>query len=157
MGRSTRTAALLAGFVALFLAGCGDAGLNRGGSLTGEVTIDGKPVTAGTVLVVSENDKYAVSGFINEYGKYTVKEPPLGPCKIAVQTRDKKGSTRPADTGKGGKAGSGSAGMVLPDPEEIGLTYVPIPDHYEEAKTSGLVVEVKAGKQDHPLTLTWKK
>lgn len=144
--------------VLLLLSGCGgDPGLNRGGVLTGEVTIDGKPVTAGTVLVVSENDRYAVTGFINEYGKYSVKEPPLGMCKVAIRTKDKIGSKRPPGGAKGGKVGAGSGGMVLPEPDEMGLTYVPIPDKYEEAGTSGLTVEVKAGKQEHALELTWKK
>lgn len=154
--RYIRLAALIG--LLVLVAGCssGDPGLNLGGAVTGKVTIDGRPVTAGTVLFVSENDKYAVQGPINEFGKYTVKEPPLGKCLVAVKTREKAGSVRPkaATTGSGGVVGSG--GIVLPSPEEIGMTYVPTPPKFEDAKTSGLTAVIKKGNQEHDLPLTMK-
>lgn len=153
MRPSLRAASLL--LLALLL-GCGNkGGINKGGAISGSVTIDGKPVTAGTVLLIGPDDVRSVSGFINEYGKYTVKEPPLGLCKVAILTKDKVGSVRPK-TGKDGKGGSGSAGMVIPSPEEMGMTYVPIPEKYESAATSGLTVEVIPGNQEHDLPLTKK-
>jgi hypothetical protein len=153
--RASSTARVLALLSLPLFLGCGSSlGINKGGKLTGEVTIDGKPVTAGAVFLMSEDNQHAVSGFINEYGKYTVKDPPLGPCKVAILTRDKKGSMRPKATREG--KGSGSGGMVLPDPEEIGMTYVAIPEKYEEIATSGLAVVVKAGDQVENFPLTRK-
>lgn len=153
--RYLRLAALIGLLAVVSGCGGGDPGLNLGGAVSGKVTIDGRPVTAGTVLLVSENDKYAVQGPINEYGRYTVKEPPLGRCLVAVRTRDKMGSVRPKVAASGG-GGVGSAGMVLPNPEEIGMTYVPTPTKYEDAKTSGLTAVIQKGNREHDLELTAK-
>ena len=151
-----RISALVLAALATLVSGCGssgDLGLNKGGQISGQVTIDGKPVTAGTVIIFSANDQHSSSGPINEYGKYTVKEPPLGNCTISVRTSNMRGSVR-GKAGPQGTAGSGSAGMVLPPPEERGLTYVPTPERYEDQKTSGLTVEIKSGNQEHDIPLT---
>lgn len=157
--RTIRIAPLLAGLLAAALAGCGgDAGLNRGGKLTGAVTLDGKPVKGGNVVVASEDGKYSVQGFINGEGTYTVAEPPLGKVRIAVQTAYLRGSTAPRGDptgGKGGK-GEGSRGMVMPDPKDIGREFTEIPEKYEKPDTSGLTAEVKPGDQTHDLPLTAK-
>ncbi len=154
-----RRAPLLAGLLALALTGCGaEDGLNKGGKLTGKVTIDGKPLKGGNVVVVSENGKYSVQGYVNGEGVYTVLEPPRGKVNIAVQTVHLRGSVIPKgnpSAGKG-KGGDGSRGMTLPDPKEIGLGFTAIPERYEKPDTSGLHAEVKSGDQTHDLELTGK-
>ena len=138
----------------LAVLGCGGDGLNRGGKLTGKVTIGGKPLSGGNVIVTSEDGKYSVQGFINGQGTYSVLEPPLGKVKLAVQTSHLKGSTQPkAAPGGGAGKGEGSAGMVLPDPKDIGLGYTPIPAKYEKPETSGLTAEIKPGDQTHDIEL----
>ncbi len=77
----------------------------------------------------------------------------MGPCTIAVRTSNMRGSVR-GKASPQGKAGSGSAGMMLPPPEERGLTYVATPERYEDQKTSGLTIEIKSGSQDHDIPLT---
>ncbi len=158
MSINFRRAAILAGLFALVLAGCGagDNGLNKGGKLTGRATIDGKPLKGGNVIVVSENGKYSVQGYINGEGIYTVLEPPLGKVKIAVQTSHLRDSVVPKnDPGKGkGKGIDGSRGMTLPDPKELGLGFTAIPARYEKAETAGLTTEVKSGDQAHDIELT---
>ncbi len=149
--------ALFVSIVGLILAGCSSStGINKGGQLSGQVTIDGRPVTGGTVLLSSDDDRYAVSGFINEKGRYLVKEPPLGACKIAVRTSHLTGSVRPRDGARQGKAGVGSGGMVLPDPEVEGMTHVAIPAKYEDPKTTPLTYTVEAGTKEFDLKLSAK-
>ena len=153
-----RFAPLLLGLAALGAAGCGagDLGLNKGGKLTGKVALDGKPLAGGYVIVASESGRYSVQGYINAEGVYTVPEPPLGKVTVAVQTAHLRGAAVPkGDPGKG-KGGEGSRGMVLPDPNEIGLGFTEIPERYEKGETSGLTAEVKPGNQTHNLDLTGK-
>jgi len=150
---------LLALLLLLPLAGCGGSDpLNRGGTLHGKVTIDGAPVTAGDVLVVSEDGAWSVASPLRGDGTFTVKEPPLGPVKVAVQTeryRDRPLPTKyPA--AKAGAQSSGSAGMTLPDPSVRGLVYKEIPARYEKIETSGLTCVVQKGDQQQDFALTSK-
>jgi hypothetical protein len=141
----------------LFVAGCGDP-LNRGGEISGTVTIDDEPVTAGNVLLVSEDGKWSVVGPISATGTYTVKEPPLGTVRIAVQTEmySQKNNPDPGHkTGKGNEP-PGSRGMVTPNPAERGLIYKAIPAKYEKIETSDLSVTVTRGNQQHDIRLTSK-
>jgi hypothetical protein len=150
-------APLCAALLALALAGCGGGtGLNTGGALTGTVSLDGKPIKGGNVLVVSEDGRLSASGFVNGEGTYTVPEPPLGKVKVAIQTSHLRGSFVPKSGEKGGGKGEGSRGMVMPDPKDIGLEFVAIPDKYEKPETSGLATEVKGGTETYDLALSAK-
>lgn len=136
--------------------GCGPRGYKFDGEITGTVTIDGKPVTAGTVVFISEDDQYSAAAPINEYGQYKMKEPPVGKCFVLVQTANKRGSLRPKNNPTGGDSEeAGSRGIILPPPEEVGLTYVPTPEKYEEKHTTDIFVVVKPGKekQEFPIEL----
>jgi hypothetical protein len=154
-----RKLAFLTILLALFVvAGCGDP-LNRGGSVSGMVTIDGEPVTAGNVLFASEDGQWTVFAPLRGDGTYLVKEPPLGNVKIAVQTEMYKGRAVPPNTKnepRGDPKQVGSGGMVLPDPSVRGLIYKAIPDKYEQFETSGLSCVVKRGDQQHDIPLTAK-
>jgi hypothetical protein len=154
-----RTTLLMALLVLGPLAGCtpGDP-LNRGGSLSGKVTIDGEPVTAGNLLLISEDGNWTGTAPLRGDGTYTVKEPPLGNVKVAVQTelyRDRRVPTQyPSAKGKDKLPGSG--GMSLPDPSVRGLVYKEIPEKYEKPETSGLTCVVQRGHQQHDFPLTAK-
>lgn len=140
--------------VLLLLAGCSEP-LNRGGTINGKVTIDRAPVTAGNVLMVSEDGKWTGYAPLRGDGTYTVKEPPLGNVKIAIQTELYRGRSLP--TKGGGMSGStkpGSAGMVMPDPSVRGLVYKATPAKYEQVETSGLTGTVVRGDQELDLPLT---
>lgn len=139
----------------LLMIGCGGAdGLNRGGELTGKVTIDDKPLLGGRVEITSEDGKNAVSAQLRPDGTYTLKEPPLGSCKITVTTSYLKGMVPPPRAGKTGNKEGASGGMVYPD--DVGFTYVPIPAKYESASTTDLQVTVAKGNQSHDIKLTSK-
>lgn len=136
----------------LAVLGCGgnyNDGLNRGGELSGTAYLDDKPLGGGRVECFSADGRYSVAANIDPRGRYTLKEPPLGPCKLVVKTSHLKDS---ASAGKGGKGNpGGSAGMVIPD--DVGLKYTPIPAKYEELNSTDLAVTVEKGDQSHDIRL----
>jgi hypothetical protein len=150
MRRLSRRAAAGALLAAILLAsGCGRGdGVNRGGKLTGKVTIDGKPVGGGEVLILSADGKHSMSGRIRNSGAYEILDPPLGPCKLAVVTSSIK-DVPPPTTKKG------PVNFTDPATGEWPI-YVPVPAKYEKPETSGLTVDVKAGDQPHDIELTNK-
>jgi hypothetical protein len=143
----------LMGLALVCACGCGTAyndGLNRGGELSGVVTLDEKPLGGGRVECYSENGKYSAMGNINAEGKYTIKEPPLGACKLVVKTSYLKDSkVTPPKAGKDNPGGS--AGMVIPD--DVGFKYTAIPAKYEELATTDLTVTLVKGNQPHDIKL----
>ena len=130
----------------LVLAGCKSG--NEGGEATGKVTIDGEPVTAGEVVFVSEDGILSSSGFIKGDGTYTVKEPPLGLVKIAIQTE----SFKTVDSSNGPP--KPHPVMKMPDPQVMGSVYKEIPAKYGKVETSGLTVTIKRGQLTHDLKLS---
>lgn len=135
--------------VLLAAVGCGSGGgVNRGGKLTGKVTIDGKPVGGGEVIIYGADGKHSMSGKIRNSGAYEILDPPLGACKLAVVTSPIKDVPPPT-------AKKGPVNFADPVTGEWPL-YVRVPDKYEKAETSGLTVEVKGGDQSHDIPLTGK-
>lgn len=130
---------------------------NRGGEISGKVTLDGKPVPGGQVFLASVGAKHTVSCEIGPEGEYRIAEPPLGECQIAIKTSHLKGMIAPPRVAekKGGAAkAGGSAGMIFP--KGVGLTYLAIPLSYENHASSGLKVTIARGKQAHDISLTGK-
>ena len=135
--------------VILLVLGCGRGdGVNRGGKLIGKVTIDGKTVSAGEVIIIGSDGKHSMSGKIRNDGTYTVIEPPMGACKLAVVTSSFK-SVPPPSRKKGPVDYTDPATGEWP-------IYVPTPARYEKAETSDLTVDVKGGDQTHDIPLTEK-
>lgn len=145
---------LCVAFVCALACGCGTSyndGLNRDGELSGVVYLGDKPLGGGRVECYSENGKYSAMGNINAEGKYTIKEPPLGACKLVVKTSYLKDS--PATATKTGKNNpGGSAGMVIPD--DLGFKYTAIPAKYEELATTDLTVTIEKGNRNHDIKLS---
>ena len=140
------------GLAVCTLPGCGDAdGLNRGGSLSGKVLIDGKPLGGGRVELFSEDGRNAVSCQIGPDGEYKVAEPPLGTCAVVVTTSHLKGMTPPPRAKKDQKV-IGSGGMVYQ--ADVGYVYTPIPTKYESRSGTDLKVMVEKGNHIQDLTLT---
>jgi hypothetical protein len=157
MYRFSRTFLLLAAATPFLTTGCGET-VTRGERLSGRVTIDGAPVTAGNVLLISEDGRLTATAPLRGDGAYVVQEPPLGRVKIAVETLLYRDRTPPENGEHPEKSGGprGSAGMVLPDPKERGLAYRSIPEKYERVETSGLTVVVERGVQQFDIALTEK-
>jgi len=103
-------------------AGCGDGGVSKGpvGDVSGEVTLAGKPVEKGMVVMTLTTPpangiapKPVLMPFSN--GKYTMPEVPVGSYQVTITPNMNE--------------------MTAPD----------IPTKYTVANTSGFTAEVKAG------------
>jgi hypothetical protein len=137
------------------MAGCSPPdGLNRGGDLSGAVTIDGIPVGGGRVEIFSADEKNSVGCQIRPDGTYTLSEPPLGECKIVVKTSQLKGMPAVVKTKEGFAGKDSSAGMIYP--KDVGLVYTPIPDKYEDLATTDVKHVVPKGKSTFDIQLVSK-
>jgi len=155
---------LLAGLLLLALVstlGCGDKYQQRG-TVTGKVTLDGKPVTAGTVAFITADNRTG-SAQLDAQGKYTMKDAPVGEVTATVTSSKLNIRTSAAPKGYVMKPPPGAAPVGVKSPEEVGgkpdtatypKLYMPIPEKYAKPDTSGLKYTVNKGEQtiDIPLT-----
>lgn len=130
---------ILLAFIWLTSTGCG-SGIPVVGEVSGVVTYQDKPVTAGMVKFVPESGGNYASGSLDHEGKYRVVGIPPGNCKVAIETSNFKN--------------------MSPPPEEMAKdikikrpVYVEIPPKYEIAEKSGLTFSVKEGKNDYNIQL----
>ncbi|MBA4063589.1 MAG: carboxypeptidase regulatory-like domain-containing protein [Isosphaera sp.] len=111
-------------------AGCGTAE-EWGGTVSGTVTFDGRPLRSGAVTLVGADGR-ARNGEVVD-GRYAVEAPPLGPCKVLVVTAP--------EVDEAGRAKAGGK-------------YVELPARYADPARSELTVAVTREPQEHPLVLT---
>ena len=132
-----RRAAL--GAVALFacaLGGCGSGG----GTVSGEVSYDGKPVKNGYISFLSDDGKGAAVGAPITDGKYTAEKVPTGKRVVKIEAADKAGpsiqTTEELERfSKENKGKIGPSGIISTES-------VP-----QDAEGNNQKVEVKAGSQ----------
>jgi hypothetical protein len=120
--------------LALLTMGCGSGGGAPGvsRSVSGTVTFKDKPLPGGEVTFFGGKDGKEASsaGLIDEEGKYTLTNPPVGDVKIVVH-----GPTPSSDASKPKKP-------------------VEIPKHYSDRNQSGLSYKVtEEAKQTHNIEL----
>jgi hypothetical protein len=127
------------GFAALMVAaaGCGPSQA----TVSGKVTLHGKPVTAGTVLFVGYNNQIA-TGKLDEEGHYVAPRVPMGSLKVAVQT------LRPEQL----QAMANQSKDAQPLPKRL-ANLVPVPQKYTDPETSGLTCQVNQSQQEHNIDL----
>jgi hypothetical protein len=166
-------ARVLAGLgMALFfpvLAGCGTGT----GKVSGKVTYKGQPVPGGQVLLRPADPRQnAVSATLDEEGRYSAVLP-TGEVTVSIDNRDLEprpsfGGGIPAGIPLSAEARSklGKAKAAAPaappdkpiesadDPRQPSGRYVPIPEKYYMAETSGLKFTVKGGEQTQDFELT---
>lgn len=131
MDRPTRWAfvVVLAGLAA----GCGPAPT---GTVSGTVTVGGRPVPNGLITFSSEvGTRDSFSAAVLD-GKYTTGPIPAGPAKVTVIARGANPAEAPA--GKGG-------GDLAPPPKSAAKKVVTVPTKYGATDTSGLTFEVAKG------------
>jgi len=121
--------------LAVAAGGCG----RKTATVRGKVTYQGKALTMGNVIIVSEDGKATARGTIQPDGKYEVTKAPTGKVKVGV-------SNPPPAGAPGGQPLSGSPN----DPETkqaaaLAAAYVPSPDTYTNPEKSGLTFEVPSG------------
>ena len=139
---------MMSRYASVFLLGCLalTAGCKKGPHeitiLSGRVTLDGKPVTAGTVNVVSDDDVIRTSGEIASDGAYSIVGAPVGPVKLSVSTEEYQ--------------------LILPEPgsgvknPKRNPLYVATPKKYEKFETAGLATTIPRGKPTHDIDLKSK-
>jgi hypothetical protein len=127
-----RPLAVAVAVAAVSLASCSSRydGLT-GGEATGKVTLDGRPVTAGTVVFIGASESTAAE--IRSDGSYHAQNVPLGPVRVSIVT------TGPSVAAKGGQG---------PPPQ------TPPPPRYCNAATSGLELTVSTGSHTFDIPMT---
>jgi hypothetical protein len=140
MSHPPRPPARLAACGALLAAAALGAGCGKTeyGSVSGRVTVNGKPVRSGLITFQSEvGNKDVYSAAIRD-GEYQTDEIPVGPAKVAVVpalTPSRPGEPPPES----------AAGDLRPAPRRADRKGDGIADRYQNLDTSGLVFEVRRG------------
>lgn len=150
---------VLLGFLALALlsgAGCGKA---KRATVSGQVTFNGRPLTAGTISFIDKK-KRTGTGVIDAKGNYTVSDAPVGEVTIIIDVPKRPlmmggqmtmkpppgmGQMKPPE----GMEPTGG-GATITDPSKI----VPIPDKYAKEDSSPLKFSVADGEQTYDIKLT---
>jgi len=117
----------------LLLAGCG----SKVATVSGKVTLDGKPLTKGDVAFYAGGAAALATGSIDSSGNYTLR----------------------TGTDRGLTPGNYQVTIVANDIVEPTTEFAPLmpklitPAKYSSASTSGLTAEVKAGSNTHNFDL----
>lgn len=126
---------LWCGPLVLLLTGCGGGSTAQRpmGTVSGKVTLAGKALDAGRIIFAHVDGPAAVAN-IQKDGSYSV-EATVGQTDVSIDHRG------PPVEPPGGRAGMALPGKSL------------VPDKYADAKTSGLKLDVKAGKNPFDITM----
>jgi hypothetical protein len=138
--------ALLLPFV-FALAGCGGGK----GTVSGEVTYNGKPIPWGRITFVSQVGNQTVHSTPIIKGKYTIANCPVGLVKISIESIPAKA----VDTSKIPPMmleRSKEAHRPEPPPDVIGQ-HLQIPLKYANPDMSGLEHTVEPGEKEHNIAL----
>ena len=120
--------ALAAVMILVALCGCGGGG-NGLAEVTGQVLLDGKPLTVGTVITLPDHGRGA-QGAIDSQGRFTLDSGELGSgASVGVHRVAVAAYEGPAEFNPEG-------------PPRKSL----VPRHYTNPETSGLVIDVEPGK-----------
>jgi hypothetical protein len=145
--------------ILLALAGCGESVKGRAGlvPVTGKVTLDGKPLTTGTVSFITSDGSEAFTGQIDASGNYKLAASPTDPgalpgeYKVIVMATESKTMTAEdskAMEAKAKAAQGGTGDAATTAPKSL------VPEKYTKVATSGLTRTVKAGSNSIDLELT---
>ena len=160
--RRTIVATALLVCLLVCLGGCSGGGAPPSGAVTGKVTIDGQPVTGGSIRfhpTAADSKSKPSGGVIGADGSYSVPDAPIGACKVTVDTGLAKGAaTKNEPKGPGAEVmkkmqgppagmpamgGGNGAGFVS------GTKPIAIEAAYASAATTPLTAEVKRGANTH--------
>jgi len=115
-----------------------------GGDVNGSVTLNGKPLTSGTVTF-HYSDGANVSAVIGSDGMYHMVKPPKGAVSVTVEPAEGLATGNNEAGGGSGiemKSISGSS-----DAKASKVEKAAIPDKYKNSSTSGLTVTVSGSSQ----------
>jgi hypothetical protein len=126
----------------IWAAGCG-GGKGKTDSVSGKVTLDGKPVAGEITFICSDGKEFKSP--LTQDGGYSIIAPPKGVAKIGVKGMllGLGGTLKKADS-KGGESlatGPGSSGVAPPA-------------KYADPAKSGLTYDIKGGSETHDIALS---
>ncbi|MHB1423738.1 MAG: hypothetical protein ACYC3I_11195 [Gemmataceae bacterium] len=124
--------------LALVMAGCGPSRA----TVSGKVTMHGKPVTSGIVLFVSADNQIA-TGKLDDEGRYVAPRVPMGSVKVAVQT------LRPEQV----QAAVANRSKDAPPLSSRATNLLFVPKKYTDPETSELTCDVKQRQQEYNIDL----
>jgi hypothetical protein len=110
-------------------------------TVSGKVTLSGRPVTAGTVLFLGAEHQIA-TGRLDAEGRYLVPHVPTGIVKVAVLT------LRPQQL-----RAAGYRPKDAPPLHSRLTTLVPVPEKYHSPETSGLTCDIRSTRQEYDIAL----
>ena len=102
------------------------------GSLSGNVTYNGQPVTAGVVTLVNDQAGMGASGELDASGRYRIESVRTGQYKVAIHRQPP-----PPESG----------------PEVFRSWKLNIPEKYQDLESSGLSATVSEGKNTADFSL----
>lgn len=138
-------------------AGCGggaDGFSGQRGTVSGSVTLDGKPLQQGcSVLFMSASGTYVGTGVVNDAGSYTIayRVPaglPIGEYRIQISP--------PAEAASAPVDPAAMASQMKLSARGSGSSDGPVPSKYQSVASSGLSFTVAAGANTAPLELVTK-
>ena len=115
------------------------------GTVKGQVTVDGKPIRAGTVFLSGVNTRSAAAGLIRPDGTYEIHKVPVGPATAIIHQMLSASGELP-------KGGGPLPGLAI-DPALSGDPGK-VRKKYQKYETSDLTIDVKTGTNDFDLKLT---
>lgn len=118
------------------------------GAVSGEVTLNGKPLPGGVISFHSEVGNHEVINAPIKNGKYTVSGVPSGNAIVTVGNLQPV----PAAATKAAPVGDGPAAPRA-GPRRPAPATGPVPARYGDPGTSGLTIVVQPGDQTFPVAL----
>jgi hypothetical protein len=125
-------------FLFAALSGCGSRGV---GTLSGNITHEGKPLNAGTIQVIHSNGM-SFTAEIQPDGTYRLPDLPEGAVLVGVSNPHPL--ARYQELTGFAKTEEQRAAIRKPTPEEL-RAWIGIPAGYANPDTSGLTAEIKKG------------
>jgi hypothetical protein len=127
-----------------WVAGCG-GGKSKTESVSGKVTLDGKPVSGEITFVCSDGKE--IKSPLGTDGGYSILAPAKGEAKIGIKSMT-------AAVGGGKEAGKEGASKSAELPGMGGSSGAVPPAKYGNPASSGLTYTVKGGEEKHDITLS---
>jgi hypothetical protein len=118
-------------------------------TVSGRVTMSGRPVIWGAVILVGPDGR-SVAGRIQPDGSYTVPDAPIGDVAVAVTSPDPLVDHYKTQIRSARKA---LPVAQWPAPPVDRQQWFVLPKHYEDPKTSDLKLTVNRGRNEFDLTL----
>jgi hypothetical protein len=148
---------LALGLLVVLPLGCGRPS-STPGKLSGNVSIDGAPVTGGDLYIHTAGG--AIHAIITPTGSYTATDLPTGDWKVTVNTESLNPKRKKAPKVYGGKKDAIAPIPTGPQSTPSGAgggVFVEIPTRYMDASSTPLTVTITAGSQTKNIELTKSK